>query len=214
MRRGHAGVGAAAQGPPRAGRAHEGRAPREGSRGLAIAPRLGYGRPEMPQRETDRRRDSTGAEASRSAPRRSVNPVLELQRSIGNRATAQVLARTPTGTGTVEIGAVGKIKVKGGNLAEWAGKGAPDTVDVTSQTGKHSAKLDKLASERTRTDVKVMIAPAGAEGENLNVGGGTQLVIAGARIKGYAVADGVETWRIDDFTNVSRTKITHTIGAG
>ena len=168
----------------------------------------------MPERETDRRRDRVGTGASPSLPRRSANPVLELQRSIGNRATAQVLARSPARTGIVEIGAVGQIKVKGGNLEEWAGKGAPDTVDVTSQTGKHSAKLEKLSSERTRSDVKVMIAPASAEGENLNVGGGTQREITGARVKGYAVADGVETWRLDDFQNVKRTKITHTIGAG
>ena len=53
----------------------------------------------------------------------------------------------------------------------------------------------------------------GKEGENLNVGGGTQLLIKGARIK-YSVVDGVETWQVIDFTDVKRTKITHSIGAG
>jgi hypothetical protein len=117
-------------------------------------------------------------------------------------------------TGTVNIPGVGKIKVKGGNLEEWDGKGAPDTVELTSEKGKHSGKLEKLAGARTKTSVTVMIAAAGKAGENLNVGGGTQLDIADARIAGYAVQDGVETWRITDFTNVKRAKITHTIGAG
>jgi hypothetical protein len=142
------------------------------------------------------------------------NPVLALQRSIGNRAVAQLIAREPLRHGSVEIAGVGKIKVTGGNLEEWDGKGAPDTVNLSSEKGKHSAKLEKLATDRTKTDVKVMIAPAGKAGENLNVGGGTQLEVKDARVKGYTVVDGVETWRLDDFTDVKRTKITHTIGAG
>ena len=58
------------------------------------------------------------------------------------------------------------------------------------------------------------IAPAHRAGEELNVGGGTVLEIKGARIKGYFVEDGVETWRLADFENVKRTKITRKIGAG
>jgi hypothetical protein len=155
------------------------------------------------------------AQASPSLLRRSANPVLALQSSIGNRAVGQVLARDPATTGTVQVGGVGKIKVRGGNLEEWAGTAALDTVDVTSQKGKHSAKLQKLATDRTRTDVTVMIAPAHKAGEELNVGGGTQLEIKGARIKGYSVgADGVETWTVTDFEKVARTKTTHRIGAG
>jgi hypothetical protein len=146
--------------------------------------------------------------------RRSSNPVLALQRSIGNRAVTQVLARDPVRTGTVQIGSVGKIKVKGGNLEEWAGTATLYTVEVTSQKGKHSAKLQKLANAATRTDVKVTIAPANKAGEQLNVGGGTLLEISAARVKGYAVEDGVETWRLADFEQVRRTKITHTISAG
>jgi hypothetical protein len=165
----------------------------------------------MPQRDTDRRRESGPGHASRPLLRRTANPVLALQRSIGNRAVGQVLARTPQATGTVQIGGVGVIQVKGGNLDEWAGKGAPDTVDVASAKGKHSAKLEKLSNDRTRTDVKVTIAPANKAGEELNVGGGTVLEISGARIKGYAVADGAETWRVADFTDVKRTKTTRKI---
>lgn len=168
----------------------------------------------MPERATDRYRQR-GRQASPSQRRRNANPVLALQRSIGNRAVAQVLAREPVRTGSVQIAGVGKIKVKGGNLEEWAGTGVLDTVEVTSQKGKHSAKLEKLANARTRTDVTVTIDPEHKAGEDLNVGGGTQLVIKDARITGYAVdGDGVETWRVSGFERVARTKITHKIGAG
>ena len=165
----------------------------------------------MPERETDRRRERDRTPAPPAPLRRDSHPVLALQRLIGNRAVAQVLARAPATTGTVQIHGVGEIHVKGGNLEEWAGKGAPDTVDVTSAKGKHSAKLEKLANEHTKADVKVTIAPASQAGEELNVGGGTQLEIKDARVRDYAGADGGETWRLADFTNVHRTKITHKV---
>ena len=166
----------------------------------------------MSQRATSRRRQPGAANTAPEALGYD-NPVLALQRAAGNRAVAQLIARSPSTKATVEISGVGKIKVKGGNLEEWTGKDSFDTVDVTSQKGKHSTKLEKLATARTRTDVTIMIDPAGKEGENLNVGGGTQLLIKGARIK-YSVVDGVETWQVIDFTDVKRTKITHSIGAG
>src|SRR4051794_7719624 len=182
------------------------------ARGVVLAARLGYGR-EMPKRETDRRRDPGRSQASSSLPRRSSNPVLTLQRSIGNRAVGQVLAREPVRTGTLKIAGMGEIKVEGGNLEEWAGTAAPDTVEVTSKKGKHSAKLEKLSKDRTRIDVTVTIAPASKAGEELNVGGGTKLEIKHARIKGYSVgADGVETWRVADYEKAARTKITHKVG--
>jgi len=165
----------------------------------------------MPKRVIDRRREPGRTHAAPSLVRRSSNPVLALQRAIGNRAVVQVLARAAVRTGTVQIGAVGEIKVTGGNFEEWAGEGALDTVEVTSKKGKHSAKLEKLSTARTRTDVKVTIAPANKAGEELNVGGGTLLEIKGARIKGYAVEKGVETWRVGDFEKVQRTKITHKV---
>jgi hypothetical protein len=165
----------------------------------------------MPGRETDRRRLQGRTQTAPSPLPRNSNPVLALQRSIGNRAVVQVLARTPVRTGTVQIGGVGEIKVKGGNLEEWTGKEALDWVEVTSEKGKHSAKLEKLSTARTRTAVKVTIAPANKAGEELSVGGGTLLEIEDARIKGYTVADGVETWRIGDFERVKRTKTTHKV---
>src|SRR5829696_8473968 len=124
----------------------------------------------MPEREIDRRRREAGCKpASRSVPERNSDPVLELQRTAGNAAVARMLARAPAAkgtTGSVHIGGVGEIKVSGGNLEEWAGKGAPDAVEVASEKGKHSAKLEKLASARTKTDDKVTISPPHKEGEN------------------------------------------------
>jgi hypothetical protein len=165
----------------------------------------------MPERQTDHRREAGRGHAAPSRVSRSSNPVLALQRSIGNRAVLQVLARAPVRTGIVQIPGVGDIKVKGGNLEEWAGKGAPDTVDVTSEKGKHSDKLEQMSKERTRADVKVTIAPVNEAGEELSVGGGTLLEIKDARIRNYAVDNGVETWRLADFENVKRTKISHKI---
>ena len=165
----------------------------------------------MPDRVSHRRREPGRGQADSSPGRRSSNPVLALQRSIGNRAVGQVLARDPLRTGTVQIGSVGQIKVKGGNLEEWDGTATLDTVEVTSHKGKHSAKLQKLANSGTRTDVKVTIAPANKAGDQLNVGGGTLLEVSAAHIKDYAVEDGVETWSVGDFERVHRTKITHKI---
>jgi Tfp pilus assembly major pilin PilA len=165
----------------------------------------------MTERTTDRRREPGRSQAQRSPVHRSSNPVLALQRSIGNRAVAQVLARAAVRTGTVQISGVGEIKVKGGNLDEWAGKETPDTVVVTSAKGKHSPKLEKLSNAGTRTDVKVTIAPANDAGEQLSVGGGTLLEIKDARIKGYTIQGGEETWRVAEFENLHRTKITHKI---
>jgi hypothetical protein len=171
----------------------------------------------MPEWEIDRRRREAGrTPPSPARSERRDDPVLELQRAAGNAAVARMLARAPAAKGTtasVRIGGVGEIKVNGGNLEEWAGKGAPDAVEVASETGKHSAKLEKLATARTKTDVKVTISPPHKEGEHLNVGGGIVLEIKDARIKHYAVEDGVETWQVADFENVKRTRITHTIGA-
>jgi hypothetical protein len=164
----------------------------------------------MPKRMIDRREPGR-TQVGPSLLRRDSNPVLALQRAIGNRAVVRVLARAPVRTGTVQIGGVGEIKVKGGNLEEWAGKEALDTVEVTSAKGKHSAKLEKLSNAGTRTDVKVTIAPANKAGEELSVGGGTLIEIKDARIKGYGVEDGVETWRVADFEHVKRTKITRKV---
>jgi hypothetical protein len=165
----------------------------------------------MPQRVIHRRREAEQGQADPSPARRTANPVVALQRSIGNRAVGQVLARDPVRTGTVQIPGVGQFKVKGGNLEDWDGTESFDTVELTSQKGKHSAKLEKLAKAATRTNVKVTIAPANKAGEQLSIGGGTLLEIENARVKDYAVEHGVETWRLGDFQKMRRTKITHKV---
>ena len=169
----------------------------------------------MPARAIERSRREPGRPPdSLEPPGHRADPVLALQRTAGNRAVAELLARAPADKGTtatVQIGGVGAIKVSGGNLEEWTGKGAPDTVDVTSEKGRHSGKLEKLASARTKTDVTVTIAPAQKAGGELNVGGGTVLEIKDARVAGYAVEDGAESWRLVDFENVKRTKTTRKV---
>ena len=171
----------------------------------------------MPNRTLDRRRRDDDDRAEEAQPQRKDERILDLQRSAGNAAVARLLARDAVdkdATGSVHIAGLGDIKVRGGNLQAWAGKDSYDWVEVNSDPGKHSKKLEKLATDRTRMDIKVSITPRQQEGENLNVGGGYVLDIKDARIKGYAVEDGVEKWRVADFQDVRRTKITRSIGAG
>jgi len=170
----------------------------------------------MPEWATDRRRRREPGRDPADVPlsQHSSDPILALQRSAGNRAVADMLARAPAekgATGSVELAGVGRIKVSGGNLETWTGKGAPETVDVTSEKGKHSKKLEQLATAGKRTDVKVSISAAQKEGEHLNVGGGTTLDIKGARVANYAVDGDAETWQIVDFTGVKREKVTRKI---
>ena len=165
----------------------------------------------MPDRDTRRRHHPAASQAPPALRDRNSSPVLALQRSIGNRAVAQVLARSAVRTGSIHIAGVGDVKVKGGNLDDWTGTRSFDTVEVTSQKGRHSRKLEQLANAGTRSDVKVTIAPANQAGEQLSVGGGTLLEIKGARVSDYSVANGVETWRVGDFQEVHRTKIVHRI---
>lgn len=178
---------------------------------MVLGARFRYGHRHMPDRETHRRRVAAGSQADPSLRDRRSSPVIALQRSIGNRAVGQVLARSPVRTGSVQMSGVPNIPVKGGNLDVWAGTEAPDTVDVTSKKGKHSRKLEQMSDAGTRTNVKVTIAPAYQAGEQVSIGGGIVLEIKHAIIKDYAFADGVETWRIAAFNDVNRAKVVHTV---
>ena len=162
----------------------------------------------MVEPETDRRRERRRADETPAPLQHDAHPVLALQRAMGNHAVTRVLARAPVVRDAVHIPGVGDIKVVGGNLQEWLGAETPSTVDITSQQGRHSAKLEKLSHERTTHDAKVTIAPPFEVGQHLDVGG-TVLEITGARIEHYAVADGVETWRLGGSMNVHRVKTTH-----
>jgi hypothetical protein len=171
----------------------------------------------MPDRAIDRRRRREPGRDPAEVPlsQHSSEPILALQRSAGNRAVADMLARAPAekgATGSVEIAGIGKIAVSGGNLQEWTEKGAVfDTVEVTSQKGRHSTKLEKLSKAGTKMDFKVTIAAAIKEGEELNVGGGTLLNVLDAKVSGYGVDGEAETWRLSDFQDVKRTKVTRKV---
>jgi hypothetical protein len=140
------------------------------------------------------------------------HPVLELQQAAGNRAVGQLLARKPSTVPTVKIGKF-TIQVADGNIAKWAANDVPDTLDVTSQKGKHSAELERLAKDRTRIKVLTLTVPAGnpSSGQHLDLGS-LAIEIKNARIISYAVDDKTETWRLADFDGVHRTKITHNVG--
>jgi hypothetical protein len=168
----------------------------------------------MRDRDTDRRR----APGSASSPRREPpHPVLALQRAAGNHAVAQMLARAAhghghapaTGGNSVQIPGLGNIKVTSGNLEEWTGAETPQTVDITSHKGKHSAKLEHLSEARTTIEAKVNIAPANNAGEQLSVGGGTVLEIKGAIVEHYDASGGAETWRLGGSMSVHRIKTVH-----
>lgn len=137
--------------------------------------------------------------------------MLRLQKGIGNRAVGQVLARAPKDQGTVRVTGLPPIKITGGNIAEWMGKGSPDYLEITSAKGRHSPKLEKLATGRGREDVKVESPLMSDDGEYLDTG---TLVIefTKTRIKKYSVDGNTETWRVTDWDGAHRTKTTHRIG--
>jgi hypothetical protein len=161
----------------------------------------------MHEREIDRRRERGRAPAA--APHPAPHPVLALQRAAGNHAVARALAGVVT-SNKIHIPGVGDIAVTGGNLEQWTAAETPQTVDVTSHKGRHSAALEKLAHQRAPVAVKVSIAPPNT-GAQLTVGGWV-LDIKDAEVQHYAVAEGTETWRLGGNMNVHRTKTSHGIG--
>jgi hypothetical protein len=112
----------------------------------------------MPQRDHDRR-NQDGQPGSRTAPtRRGGSPVLALQRRVGNRATAQLLARKgDSGRGTfensVQIGKLGPIEITQSNIGDWiANKSGADELVLTTAMGKHSTELERMADGRSKVD--------------------------------------------------------------
>ena len=185
-------------------------APRSRARRWFSAARLRYCRPHIPDRETDRRR-----EQPQPGRRLAGAPQLRTRssRCIGNRAVVQVLARAPVRTGSIQIGAVGEIKVRGRNLDEWAGKGAPDTVEVTSKKGQafRQAREDVERTHQGGREGDDRACQQGRRGARRG-GRGPLLEIKDVRSgKAFAIEAGVETWRVADFENVKRTKVTHKI---
>ena len=87
----------------------------------------------------------------------------------------------------------------------------PDALDVTSHKGPHSAQLEHLSKEHTRTTLTLTVADPGKGGEHLDLGS-LAIEIVNAHIKSYAVDGDAESWRVADFDAVHRTKTGHHVG--
>jgi hypothetical protein len=141
--------------------------------------------------------------------RRENDPVLALQQAVGNRAVGQMLARKPSQNPTVKIGKLA-IEVAGGNIAEWAANKVPETLEVTSQKGRHSTELERLSKERTRIkSLTLTVAPPNQSG-TLDLGS-LAIEITNGRISAYAVDGKTESWVVADFDGVHRTKTTRKV---
>jgi hypothetical protein len=165
-------------------------------------------------RERELERDRRSGDAPAHSERRSNNPVLELQQAAGNRAVGHLLARKDAATATGPTIKLGKfsIDVSGGNIASWAAGGdVPDVLDVTSHKGPHSAELEQLFKNHTRTTLTLTVPTGGKEGEHLDLGS-LAMEIVNAHIKSYAANGDAESWRVADFGAVHRTKTGHKVG--
>ncbi len=83
-------------------------------------------------------------------------------------------------------------------------------MEVTSQKGRHSAELERLSKERTRTPLTLTVAAANESGQELDLGS-LAFEFSNARIKGYAVDGKTESWQVGDFDKVHRTKTAHKV---
>jgi hypothetical protein len=161
-----------------------------------------------------RERERVPSQGQQSRPRGAVGTVyhgvLALQRSVGNTAVGQVVAREAAATGTVQISKL-KVSVTGGNLAAWTAGDVPDSLDVTSQQGSHSAALKRLAEDRTKIDaLSVTVATPNKGGQVLDLGS-LVIEITNGRVRSYDVDGTTESWRIADFDGVHRTRTTHKV---
>jgi hypothetical protein len=125
-----------------------------------------------------------------------------------------VLARKPSKKPTIQIGKLA-IEVAGGNIAAWAaskGSEVPETLEVTSEKGRHSAELERLFKDRTRIkSLTLTVAAANkSAGEELDMGS-LAIEFTNARIKAYALDGKTESWRVADFDGVHRTKTTRKV---
>lgn len=139
--------------------------------------------------------------------RRAGNPVLALQRAIGNRGTTRFLARDKkknkgTFERSVQIGKLGPIEVKESNAAEFTPKSSPEVLTVTTTKGKHSDELKRMAESKARVE---KLSVSMITGQNSWV----IVTFSNARIRGYEADDGTEHWKAVDFDGVhsERTSI-------
>ena len=165
-------------------------------------------------RQTPKGSEIVSGNADATVTRRTANPVLGLQRQIGNRATREVLARVPATKdhGTVHVGKLPAIKILGGNADDWASGKDPYTVEITSKRGKHSAGLERMSREKGKIPMLKVTTPiVDQSGQHLNFGR-VELEFSNPRIADYTVDGNVETWRAVDFTKAHRTTISHMTG--
>ena len=144
--------------------------------------------------------------------RRSTNPALLLHRKIGNRATGQLIARAPAtkNHGTVQIGKLPAIKIVGGNAGDWT-KNQPNTLEITSTKGRHSAALERLSKDGSKIPTLKVTTPIDQNGQHLDFGS-VELEFSHATIADYTVEGKVETWRAVDFNRVHRNTVSHRVG--
>lgn len=150
--------------------------------------------------------------AETALARRNANPALLLQRKLGNRATGQLLARAPAvkDHGTVHVGKLPAIRIVGGNAGDWT-KQQPDTLEITSTKGKHSAALERLARDGSKIPTLKVTTPIDQSGQHLDFGS-VELEFSHATIADYAVDGKLETWRAVHFNRVHRNTISHRTG--
>jgi hypothetical protein len=164
----------------------------------------------MSQRDHDPSSQPRQARSRAAVPRRSANPVLALQRALGNRGTTRVLARQGgAGRGTFEnsvrIGKLGPIEITESNIADWIGKKADvDDLIVTTVKGKHSDELQRMSDSKARID---NIEVQSIAGQNSWV----DVTFKNAVITGYAPdpAGKTERWKATRFdaVDIKRTSI-------
>lgn len=149
------------------------------------------------------------ARSHTAASRRSANPVLALQRAIGNRGTTRVLARKGGSAGTFEhsvrIGKLAPIEITESNIADWIGKKADaNDLIVTTVKGKHSDELKSKSESKARIeDIEVQ----SLTGENSWV----IVTFKNVLIRGYALdpSGKTERWKATGFdaVDIKRTSI-------
>lgn len=165
----------------------------------------------MPQRDHDRGSAPGQGRGRSGPPRRGESPVLVLQRSLGNRATAQLLARQGAGSGrgtfqnSVEVGKLGSIEISQSNIGDWiAHKSSAQDLVLTTVTGPHSSELKQMAGGKAKVD-KIQVQTL--TGENSWV----IVTFSHAVLRDY-VADPsgkTEQWKATDFdaVHIERTSI-------
>jgi hypothetical protein len=164
----------------------------------------------MSQRDHVRSSEPGRGRSHTALPRRSANPVLALQRALGNRGTMRVLARKGgSGSGTFEnsvrIGKLGPIEITKSNIADWIGKKADaDDLIVTTVKGKHSDELKRMSDSKARIE---SLEVQSISGQNSWV----IVTFKNAVIKGYAPdpSGKTESWKATRFdaVDIKRTSI-------